>query len=107
MLQETSAFQNLLAYLKSDQPNMDLSLGVIRSARPFAVATLAQSWEGAIIFVTARPENAYNTAEQLPVWIDETRITRFNEATAAFYERIPWAENAVGGRIAALSALLR
>jgi hypothetical protein len=44
LLQETSAFQNLLAYLKSDQPNMDLSLGVIRSARPFAVATLAQSW---------------------------------------------------------------
>lgn len=106
LLQETSAFQNLLAYLKSDQPNMDLSLGVIRSARPFAVATLAQSWEGAIIFVTARPENAYNTAEQLPVWIDETRITRFNEATAAFYERIPWAENAISGRIAALSALL-
>ncbi|MEL7233858.1 MAG: hypothetical protein AAGK74_05140, partial [Chloroflexota bacterium] len=106
VLRQTPAYRNLLDHLRGDAVVDDLALGIIRAARPYVLATLAGDWNGPIIFVTARPENAYNAAEQLPVWLPTERVTRFNEPTPAFYERSAWGESAVSGRIAALAALM-
>jgi len=107
VLRNTPAYQNLLDYLRGGTTVDDLSLGVLRAARPYVLAALATDWDGPIIFVTARPENAYNAAEQLPVWLPDDRITRFSEPSAAFYERSSWGESATSGRMAALAALMQ
>lgn len=107
VLRETAAYQNLLAHLHAQTPSAQrLPLGVLRAARAYVLGALAGDWQAPILYVTARPDDAYNSAEQLPVWIPAERITRFNEATASFYERSAWGANAISGRIAALSALL-
>jgi transcription-repair coupling factor (superfamily II helicase) len=106
VLRETPAYQNLLAYLRGNTEKDSLALGVLRAARPFVLAALAEDWDGPIIYITARPDDAYNTAEQLPVWADPERITRFNEPTPAFYERSAWGENAISGRLTALASLI-
>ncbi len=105
-LRETPAYQNLLAYLNGDPSDQDIALGLLRAARPFVLAALATDWPGPVIYVTARPDDAYNAAEQLPVWMDMERVTRFNEPTAAFYERSAWGEGAISGRMTALAALI-
>ncbi len=106
VLKETPAYQNLLAYLESASAKDNLSLGLLRSARPYVLAALASDWPGPVIYITARPDDAYNTAEQLPVWLPPSRVTRFNEPPSIFYERSAWGANAISGRLAALAALL-
>ncbi len=105
-LRETPAYRNLLDHLRGAAATQDLALGVLRAARPYVLAALATDWDGPVLFVTARPEHAYNAAEQLPVWMPTDRVARFSEPTAAFYERSAWGDTAISGRIAALSALM-
>jgi len=104
LLRSSSPYRDLLNQLREDAAMPDL--GVIRAARPFLLSALAQDWSAPIIYVTARVDRAYNVSEQLPVWMGERPIHRFAEPTALFYERAPWVENVVRGRIAALAALV-
>jgi transcription-repair coupling factor (superfamily II helicase) len=84
-----------------------LSLGVPRSARPFVLAALTRAWNAPVVYLTARIDRAYNTAEQLPVWLGaDADIHRFGEPAPFFYERAPWGESAWRTRIEALAALL-
>jgi transcription-repair coupling factor (superfamily II helicase) len=106
VLRQTPAYQNLLGHLRGANVMSGLSLGVVRSARPYVLGTLAADWAGPIMFITARPEDAYNVTEQLPVWMPAGRVARFNEPTPAFYERSAWGEAAVSGRMGALAALM-
>lgn len=106
VLRETPAYRNLVDHLRGEARVEALSLGVVRSARPYVLGALAADWDGPILFITARPEDAYNAAEQLPVWMGDERVTRFSEPTPAFYERASWGESAVSGRMTALAALM-
>ncbi len=103
LLRSSSVYRDLLTQLKGDSAMPDL--GVIRAARPFLLAALAQEWPAPIIYITGRVDRAYNVSEQLPVWLGDRPVYRFAEPTALFYERTPWVENVIRGRIAALAAL--
>lgn len=79
---------------------------IIRSARPFILATLARDWDGAILYLTDSGRRAYNVAEQLPVWLDDPSwIYRFAEPTPMFYDRLPWDKTVIQDRIDTLQAL--
>ncbi len=86
------------------------SLGVMRAARPYVVGTLAREWQdhaAPVIVITAKIDRAYTISEQLPVWTGDARgIYRFNEPSPLFYERAPWGENAIRGRLETLAALM-
>lgn len=80
---------------------------VIRAARPYVLASLAQDWHAPIIYLTARGKRAYNVAEQLPVWLGDTdRIYRYADPTPALYDRLPWDKTVIRERLEALKALL-
>jgi transcription-repair coupling factor (superfamily II helicase) len=104
LLRHHPHYQRLLDHLQTRQPPDDLR--VIRAARPFVLAALAQDWGGPVIYVTARVDRAYNVSEQLPVWLPDAPVHRFAEPTPLFYERAPWGENIIRSRISTLSALL-
>ena len=81
---------------------------VVRAARPCLLAALAADWDGPIIFLTATARRAYDVSEQLPIWLaDSTRLHRFAEPSAQFYDRSAWDTGVIRGRIAALDALAR
>jgi transcription-repair coupling factor (superfamily II helicase) len=104
LLRSSATYASLLHDLKTGRPLPDL--GVLRAARPYLLAALAQDWPGPVLYITGRIDRAYNVSEQLPVWVGERPVYRFAEPTALFYERAPWVENVIRGRIAALVALV-
>lgn len=102
-LRLSQAYQALLKTLRTQQ---GASLLILRAARPFLLACLAQDWQGSLIYLTAKGRRAYNVAEQLPVWMsDSARITRWADPTPMFYDRIAWDKAVIQERIAALGAL--
>ncbi|MDX2162862.1 MAG: transcription-repair coupling factor [bacterium] len=105
LIRETAPYRELLARLNTSSGAAPAALGVIRSARPYVLAALAQDWGRAVIYLTARVDRAYNTAEQLPVWSPAARIARFSEPAPLFYERSAWGEAPIRSRIDALAAL--
>ncbi|MBC7811734.1 MAG: transcription-repair coupling factor [Burkholderiales bacterium] len=105
LLRENRVYQQLLEALRTGAPVG--SLGLLRSARPFVLAALAQDWPAPVILMTARVNRAYNVSEQLPVWLGANApIYRFAEPTALFYERAPWGDTTIASRIETLAALL-
>ncbi|MBW4438818.1 MAG: transcription-repair coupling factor [Pleurocapsa minor GSE-CHR-MK-17-07R] len=106
LLRESEAYRRALSILKDDARPTP-TLGVLRAARAFTLAALAQDWPGPVVYVTARVDRAYNASEQLPVWLPERRILRFSEPAPLFYERSGWGENVTRGRIETLAALLQ
>ncbi len=78
---------------------------VLRAARPFVSAALAQDLKRPVLIVTGRVERAYNVAEQLPVWLPHTPVLRFAEPSSLFYERSPWAAATIRARLDVLAAL--
>jgi transcription-repair coupling factor (superfamily II helicase) len=78
---------------------------VLRSARPFAVAALAQDLDRPVLVVTALVERAYNVAEQLLAWLPNRAILRFAEPSSLFYERVPWAAATIRARLNVLATL--
>ncbi len=105
LLRDSVTYRQLITDLQASAPIP--ALGVIRSARPFVLAALAQDWARPVIMLTARVDRAYNTAEQLPVWMGtNTRIARFSEPAPLFYERSAWGDSAVRNRIETLAGLM-
>ncbi len=81
-------------------------LPVLRAARPFLLACLAQVWGAPVLYVTVRGKDAYNVSEQLPVWLEDgVRVLRYAEPTPAFYDRLAWDKTVIRERLEALSAL--
>ena len=83
-------------------------MNVVRSARPFLLAALAQDWQGPLIYLTSAARRAYNVSEQMPLWLERPeRLFRFAESSALVYDRAPWDHSVIRNRIGALSALAR
>lgn len=105
LLRDSISYRDLLSRLKLGESSSHFT--VIRSARPYVLATLAQNWKGPILYLTAQVRRAYNISEQLPVWLgDENRVHRFAEPSALFYDRAPWDSSVIRNRIETLSALM-
>ncbi len=102
-LRYSQAYKELLMQLRSGGVGSQV---VLRSARPFLLACLAQDWQGALIYVTSKGRRAYNITEQLPVWLgDDSRIFRWAEPTPMFYDRIAWDKVVIRERLSTLGAL--
>ncbi len=83
-------------------------INVVRAARPCLLATLAGDWAGPIIYLTTTARRAYNVSEQLPIWLAEaSRLHRFAEPSAQFYDYAAWDVGVIRNRIGALAALAR
>src|SRR5258708_8028802 len=78
---------------------------LLRAARPFVSAALANDLDRPVLVVAARVERAYNVVEQLPVWLPNKQILRFTEPSSLFYERSPWASGTIRSRLDVLAAL--
>lgn len=105
MLRDSVTYHDVLERLAKGEA--DSHLNVIRSARPYMLATFARDWEGPVIYVTGQVRRAYNISEQMPVWLGEdARIFRFAEPSALFYDRAPWDASVIRNRIETLSALM-
>ncbi|MBC7870758.1 MAG: DEAD/DEAH box helicase, partial [Chitinophagaceae bacterium] len=109
LIRENAAYRDFVSHLKSNSAET-LKLNIVRSARPFFTAALAQDWPAPIIYLTAQVKRAHNVASQLPVWLgeaDEARSAlRFAEPTPQFYERVPWGKEVIRGRLETLAALM-
>ncbi|MCS6872621.1 MAG: transcription-repair coupling factor [Anaerolineae bacterium] len=104
LLRESAAFQTLLQQVQAGCAIPDQ--GIVRAARPFVVAALAQATGRPLVVLSGTVERAYTLTEQLPVWLPETPIYRFAEPSALFYDRSTWTSSAIRGRLTALSALM-
>jgi len=105
MLRASVTYRDLMEQLAHGETQT--ALNVVRSARPYMLATLAQDWDGPVIYLTAQVRRAYNISEQLPVWLGEDiRLHRFAEPSALFYDRAPWDASVIRNRIETLSALM-
>ena len=104
LLRECRGYQTLLAQFAAGKRSD--SFNIVRSARPFLLAALADDWDGPVIYLTAAARRAYNVSEQLPLWLeDSARLYRFAEPSALFYDRAPWDASVIRNRIDTLSAL--
>ena len=104
ILRESDSYQTLLSQLSGKREH--IAVDIVRSARPFILAALANDWDGPVIFLTAAVRRAYNVSEQLPLWLaDSDRLYRFAEPSALLYDRAPWDASVIRNRIDALSAL--
>jgi transcription-repair coupling factor (superfamily II helicase) len=104
ILRGSDAYREVLDLLRERTTAPDL--GIIRAARPFVLAALARDWDGPVIYITGRIDRAYNVSEQLLAWQAEREVCRFAEPTPLFYDRAPWGENVIRGRLGALAALM-
>ena len=103
ILRQNESYQTLLSQL-ADKPGHN-AFDIVRSARPFLLAALANDWGGPIIFLTAAVRRAYNVSEQLPLWLEDSDgLYRFAEPSALLYDRAPWDANVIRNRIDALAA---
>jgi transcription-repair coupling factor (superfamily II helicase) len=80
--------------------------GVLRSARPFVIATLAQQLQIPTVVVTAKIDRAYDVSEQILAWLPDANVLRFQEPSAMFYDRGAWGEQTIRSRIQTLAALV-
>lgn len=80
--------------------------GVLRSARPFVIAVLAQTLNIPTIVVTARIDRAYDVSEQILAWLPNANVLRFQEPSTMFYDRASWGEQTIRSRIQTLAALV-
>jgi transcription-repair coupling factor (superfamily II helicase) len=103
LLNQTPAYTALCDALAAGEGGGDL--GLLRSARPFVIATLARDLARPVLVVTARVDHAYNIAEQLPAWVPDLPVLRLAEPGPVFYERAPWGERALRARLRVLANL--
>ncbi len=104
-LRQTRTYQAVLAGLRAGQPVPDQHL--LRAARPFVVAGLAQDVQRPTVILTGRVDRAHNLAEQLPVWSSDLPILRYAEPSSLFYERAPWTTRTIQTRLQTLAALIK
>lgn len=108
-LQQTSNFASVWKTLQKRKHDALPDQHVLRSARPYVAAALADHAANQLqqptLIITAGVERAYNVVEQLPVWLPDTSILRFAEPNAVFYERAPWTVQTIRARLDVLSAL--
>ena len=67
LIRDLPAYRELLGEIERGQA--EGSLALLRAARPYLVAALAQDLQRPILFVVARPEQVTSVADQLKTWL--------------------------------------
>jgi transcription-repair coupling factor (superfamily II helicase) len=116
LLNEIPAYRHLVdglqrpgnsGYSDSLLPNPRIGpLSLIAPARPYLIAAFQQDLGRPLLVITAQPERAQQIYDELRVWSATPEgVLRFPEPDALPYERVPWAMETIGKRLATLSAL--
>ncbi len=105
-----ASFDGLAAYraLRDDLAGGEMPppLGLLRAARPAFLARLAYDLARPILVVAGSVERARALFHSLRDWSpDADSILRFPEPLALFYERTPWTDEVIAGRLRVLSTL--
>ena len=105
-----ASFQKLEAYRRLRQElagDMALPpLGLLRAIRPALLAALARDLERPMLVVAGSVERAKGLAQSLRDWsLAPERILQFPEPLTLFYERAPWTDEVISGRLRVLSSL--
>lgn len=103
-LSSSVPFQQVVEHLQHAETAPDQA--VVRSARPFVVAALAQALTTPTLVVTARVERAYDLSQQILAWLPNARVLRFQEPSTLFYEHAPWTSTTIRARLQTLAALV-
>jgi transcription-repair coupling factor (superfamily II helicase) len=104
LIRDLPAYQRLLGEARRNEVEGNLSL--LRAARPYLVAALADDLRRPVVLLVARPEQVTSVADQLRKWLPQPdRVLRYAEPEALPYERIPWSADTVRERLGVLSAL--
>ncbi|MBN1178695.1 MAG: transcription-repair coupling factor, partial [Anaerolineae bacterium] len=84
-----------------------LPLGLLRAARPTLLAALSIDLARPLLVIAGSVERSRTLHQSLCHWHPRPeRVLRFPEPPAAFYERTPWSQEAVSGRLSILHGLL-
>jgi transcription-repair coupling factor (superfamily II helicase) len=82
-------------------------IGLLRAARTPLLAALGGDLRRPMLVVVGTVERAKAIAQSLRDWSpDPDRVVSFPEALALFYERVPWTDEVVAGRLQVISALM-
>jgi transcription-repair coupling factor (superfamily II helicase) len=105
-----ASFESLEAYraLREDLEagEMRPPLGLLRAARPAFMAALARDLKRPMLVVAGSVERAKALVHSLRDWSPTPEcILHFPEPLALFYERVPWTDEAIAGRLHVLSVL--
>lgn len=97
-------YRTLRADLKSGE--LPPPLGLLRAARPALLAALSQDLQRPMLIVAGSVERAKSLAHSLRDWSSTPEcILHFPEPPTLFYERAPWTEEVIAGRLQVLSSL--
>jgi len=81
-------------------------LGLLRAARPALLAALARDLQRPMLVVVGTVERAKTLVYSLRDWApDPEPILHLPEPLVLFYERAPWTDEVIAGRLQVLSAL--
>jgi transcription-repair coupling factor (superfamily II helicase) len=116
LLNEIPAYRSLVDTLQKPEANghsdgllshlRTAPLNLIAPARPYIIAALQQDLGQPILVVTSQPERARQIYDELRIWSATPEgVLRFPEPDALPYERVPWAIETIGERLATLAAL--
>ncbi len=85
---------------------MPTPLGLLRAARPALLSALAHDLQCPMLVIAGSVERAQALTHSLRDWFSVPEcVLRFPEPLALFYERAPWTDEVIAGRLHVLSAL--
>ena len=97
-------YRTLRADLESG--GMSPPLGLLRAARPAFVAALAHDLKRPLLVIAGSVDRAKSLAHSLRDWSSVPEcVLHFPEPLALFYERAPWTDDVIAGRLCVLSGL--
>ncbi len=103
-LESIESYRTLRADLERGEIPLPLSL--LRAARPALLIALARDLQRPMVVVAGSVERAKSLAHSLGDWSPAPeRILRFPEPLALLYERAPWTDEVIVGRLQVLSTL--
>lgn len=104
-VRQTDSYQALLNDVRTQQASADQH--VLRAARPYLIAALAQDLDRPLVIITGRVDRAHDIIEQVPVWLPDRATYRFAEPNAIFYERAPWTTATIQNRLNTFATLVK
>ena len=85
---------------------MPSSLGLLRAVRPALLAALACDLKRPLLVIAGSVERAKGLASSMRDWSPAPEcIWHFPEPLALFYERVPWTDEVIAGRLRVISTL--
>ena len=104
LLENAPEFGGVLSRLREIDAGAE-SLETLEAARPFVIAAIQHALDRPLLVVTARADRAKQLMLELQAFsVRPERILYFSEPDPLLYERVPWSQETIAARLAALAA---